>query len=98
VASGKTTSLAPAAGAPFKPSADNKRVIAYSYYGPDNPRYTDGLLDNAKNLETLFPGWNMWIYYDSSSSMARMKEAQALSPHGMVELIDTAPFGVKNRM
>ena len=35
----------------FEPSADNKRVIAYSYYGADNPRYTDGLLENAKNLE-----------------------------------------------
>ena len=40
----------------------------------------------------------MWIYYDSSSSMARMKEAQALSPNNMVELIDTSPYGVKNRM
>ena len=51
----KVTTTAPPASPhtemTFKPSADNKRVIAYSYYGVDNPRYTDGLLENAKNLE-----------------------------------------------
>jgi hypothetical protein len=40
----------------------------------------------------------MWIYYDATSAMTRLKEAQALAPAGMIELINAAPFGVSNRM
>ena len=76
----------------------NLRVVAYSFYGGDSPRYSGGLLDNARLLEKNFPGWHMWIYYDESAPMSRMKEAQALSPKGMIKLVDTAPFNVPNRM
>jgi hypothetical protein len=74
----------------------HKRVVSYGFYGGDSPRYSDGLLFNARALEQVFPGWYMRIYYDSSAAMHRIEEAKAISK--MIEAVDTAGMNVNNRM
>lgn len=39
-----------------------KRVVSYSLYGSDR-RYTDGIVENAKLMPTIYPGWEMRVYY-----------------------------------
>ena len=40
-------------------------VLSFSLYG-ENTRYIDGALANAASYRTVFPGWHMWVYFDSS--------------------------------
>eukprot|EP00940_MAST-03C_sp_MAST-3C-sp2_P000001 g1.t1 len=61
-----------------------KFVISYSFYGGSNARYTDGAVANAKLVKTVYPGWIMRVYHDSSvpsSILQRMRDDG-------VELID----------
>ena len=42
-----------------------KKAIAFSIYG-DNPKYLNGLLRNLKVSNFFYPGWIIYIYYNSS--------------------------------
>ena len=67
-------------------ASPNKKVISYCFYGGDSDRYSGGLLANAKVLETVFPGWHMYIYYDKSAAQDKLKAAAAMSK--MIHTID----------
>jgi len=40
-------------------------VLSYSLYG-ENARYIQGAIENAKLHRTIYPGWLMTVYHDSS--------------------------------
>ena len=46
-------------------STNLKQVLSYSLYGSD-PRYTTGAIENAKLYKSIYPGWTMRVYHDSS--------------------------------
>jgi len=44
-----------------------KKVISFSLYG-NNPIYTIGCIENAKLMQSLFDGWEMWVYHNDTVS------------------------------
>lgn len=40
-------------------------VFSFSLYGPPNPKYYDGLLDNLRLIRTYFAGWGVYVYVGS---------------------------------
>ena len=40
-------------------------ALSFSLYGSET-RYLDGALANAASYRSIFPGWQMWVYFDSS--------------------------------
>ena len=44
---------------------DKRRVIAFSLWG-DNPKYTLGMVENAKLAPVVYPGWEVWVYAGTS--------------------------------
>ena len=50
---------------PFNPLNPAENVIAYSLWG-EAPRYRVPLLENARILAHLFPGWTMRVYHDAA--------------------------------
>jgi hypothetical protein len=45
---------------------NRRRVVSYSLYGGNNPRYTTGAIANANLMPSVYPGWEMHIYHDKS--------------------------------
>ena len=60
------------------------KVISFSLYG-DNPMYTIGCIKNAILKETLFPEWEMWVYYNNTVPEDILFKLKELN----VNLIDT---------
>ena len=60
------------------------KVISFSLYGND-PIYTIGCIKNAQLLNSLFPGWEMWVYYNDTVPIDIINELRDLN----VKLIDT---------
>lgn len=50
---------------PFNPLAPTENVIAYCLWGGDH-RYLVPLLENARMLPHLFPGWTIRLYHDTT--------------------------------
>lgn len=48
-------------------------VIAYSLWG-NNPKYTDGVIENLKLALTIYPEWNVILYVDDTVSVPFLKE------------------------
>ena len=65
-------------------TAMEKRVIAYSFYGGKNPRYTDGAIANVQLAKSFFPGWTVRMYYDQTAPKDILKQLEA----GGAELVD----------
>ena len=63
------------------------KVISFSLYG-DNPMYTIGCIKNAILKETLFPEWEMWVYYNNTVPEDILFKLKELN----VNLIDTNEF------
>jgi len=40
-------------------------AIAFSLWGNDS-RYCDGIIENAKLIQSIYPGWKMFVYADRS--------------------------------
>ena len=62
---------------PFNPHNPAENVIAYGLWG-DAPRYCVPLLENARILPHLFPGWTMRLYHDASVDPAYLSTLTAL--------------------
>jgi len=45
--------------------SDGTKALTFSIFG-DSSRYNDGIVANAKLLESTFPGWTMVVFYNSS--------------------------------
>jgi hypothetical protein len=63
------------------------KVISFSLYG-DNPIYTIGCIKNAILKKTLFPEWEMWVYYNDTVPENILFELKELN----VNLINTNEF------
>jgi hypothetical protein len=50
---------------PFDPSHPGENIIAYCLWGED-PTYQIPLLENARIVGHLFPGWTIRVYHDAS--------------------------------
>lgn len=52
-------------------------VFSFCLYGPENPKYYRGLLENIFLAGTYFPTWKVYVYYgpDVEESMIRHLEA-----------------------
>lgn len=70
------------------------QLVSYSLYGTDS-RYTLGALENAKLVATVYPGWTMRVYYDSTVPLAVVGTFRA-SPH--VDLVDMTGASLANPM
>jgi len=42
-----------------------KKVISFSVYG-DSPKYTIGLLKNLELVQSIYPGWSVYVYYNNT--------------------------------
>jgi hypothetical protein len=60
-----------------KGSKKKKSIVAFSLYG-DNPKYTNGALDNAKLVKTYYPGWTIRFYVLPSLSQEIVRELKEL--------------------
>lgn len=69
------------------------KLVSYSLYGND-PRYLNGAVENVRLLKTIFKGWKMRIYFDSSVPPGLLL---FLVDNG-VELIDMTESKIKNKM
>ena len=58
-------------------------VVSYSLYG-DAPRYTDGALANAELMPSIYPGWEMRVYYDETVPQSVQDN---LNKHAHVRLV-----------
>ena len=64
---------------PFNPGNPAENVIAYGLWG-NEPRYQVPLLENARILPHLFPGWHIRLYHDASVDADYLG---ALAAHGV---------------
>ncbi len=68
--------MPPGAPPPFNPLNPAENVIAYCLWG-NEPRYRVPLLENARILPHLFPGWTIRLYHDASMDAAYLSELKA---------------------
>ncbi|XP_053406061.1 uncharacterized protein LOC128559062 [Mercenaria mercenaria] len=83
---------------PSQPPQEERRgsacVVSYSLFGSDK-RYTDGALENAKLMKTIYPGWTMWVYHDSSVPPLLIHK---LCEQNHVRCIDMTGSKISNKM
>jgi Flp pilus assembly protein TadD len=72
----RLTEVPPTPPAAFNPSDPAGNVIAYSLWG-NEPRYHVPLLENARILQHLFPGWTMRVYHDATVDPAYLEHLRA---------------------
>ena len=72
---------------------ETKNIISFALYG-NGARYTEGAIENALLTKTIYPGWIMRVYYDSSVPIGIISHLRTLD----VELIDMTGQGIANRM
>ena len=98
-----SASAALASPAPLKPlkpragtasPAGERRVLAFSLYNGDVPRYRDGAYANLELWPQKFPGWELWIYYDTTTSEPVLQRLR----DGGAKLINMTDSGLTNAM
>lgn len=52
-------------------------VLSFCLYGPENPRYYPGMLDNIALAERYFPDWKVYVYTGSDVDASMMEKLQA---------------------
>ena len=78
----------PAAG------ARARQGLAFSLYNGDLPRYRDGAYENLDLWPKKFPGWELWIYYDKTTSQPVLQRLR----DGGATMIDMTDSGLSNAM
>lgn len=71
-----------------------RRVIAFSLYNGNLPRYGDGAVVNARLWKQIFPDWEMWVYHDATTPEKVLATLRAAG----VKLIDMRNSGLSNAM
>jgi tetratricopeptide (TPR) repeat protein len=71
---------------PFNPLNPAENVIAYGLWGTD-PRYRVPLLENARIMPHLFPGWSMRVYHDAAVDPDILRElrGRGVALHPMIQ-------------
>jgi hypothetical protein len=74
---------------PFNAEMPEANIIAYSLWG-DQPRYLVPLMENAKVLPHLFPGWTMRVFHDHTVPTGYLTElaSRGVQLRGMVRPAD----------
>lgn len=54
-------------------------VFSFCLYGPENPRYYPGLLDNIALAGRYFPEWKVYVYYGSDVEDSMLRQLEACS-------------------
>ena len=86
----KVAEIPNAAPPPFDPTHKTDNIIAYCLWG-DDQTYQVPLLESARIVAHLFPGWTMRVYHDASVPPAFRNE---LSRHGVQLRLKALPSGV----
>lgn len=68
-------------------------IFSFSLYGPPNPKYYDGLLDNIRLIHTYFPGWGVYVYVGSDVPATFVQTLQA---DPIVRIHETGIVGHRN--
>lgn len=68
-------------------------VISFCLYGPDNPKYYVGLLENIFLAGKYFPDWKIYVYYAPDVTQAMVIQLEACSS---VVLRETGVYGAMN--
>lgn len=68
-------------------------VISFCLYGPENPKYYTGLLENIFLAGKYFPDWKVYVYYGSDITDKMLTHLKALTS---VVLRETGQTGAIN--
>lgn len=52
-------------------------VFSFCLYGPENPRYYPGLLENIELIHKYFPGWVVYVYTGSDVTESMLETLRA---------------------
>jgi hypothetical protein len=69
------------------------RVFSFCLYGPENPLYYEGMIENIRIIQEYFPDWKIFVYV-SPDVTPRMLER--LRTHPQVVLHYTGEYGAIN--
>lgn len=71
-----------------------KKVLSFSLWG-SNPTYTVGALENAKQCQELYPGWECWFYVHTQTVPPSIVAALRSLSH--VTVIDCGRLPINNK-
>lgn len=66
-----------------------KRIISFSVYGND-PKYTMGLLRNIELSQTIYPDWEVYVYYNDTVTPEMLEKYK----HNHVKLFDMTNYNL----
>lgn len=68
-------------------------VFSFCLYGPENPKYHDGLMENLELIHRYFPDWRVFVYVGADITEERIEKIVA---HPQVTLRKTGKLGSLN--
>jgi len=72
-------------------------VISFCLYGPDNPKYYIGLLENIFLIGKYFPDWKVYIYYAPDVTEQMINHLKACSSVVLRETGELGPINMIHR-
>ncbi len=70
-----------------------KKVISFSIYGSD-PKYTTGLLRNLELSDKIYPGWIVYVYYNSTVPDFMIKEYERFNNAELINMENSTMPGM----
>lgn len=52
-------------------------VFSFCLYGPENPKYHDGLIENLQLIQKYFPAWRVFVYVGADITEERISKITA---------------------
>ncbi len=74
---------------------DNMKIFSFCLYGPENPKYYGGMIENIRLISQHFPSWKVFVYCGSDVSDAYK---QQLASHSNVVVRETGKLGEINML
>lgn len=68
-------------------------VFSFCLYGPENPKYHDGLIENLELIRRHFPSWKVFVYVGADITEQRI---QTILSYPQVVLRKTEKLGAAN--
>lgn len=68
-------------------------VFSFCLYGPENPRYHEGLMENLQIIRQYFPNWRVFVYVGADITEERI---QSILSYPQVILRKTEKLGAPN--
>lgn len=70
-----------------------KKVISFSIYG-DSKKYTVGLLRNLEIFETIYSGWEVYVYYNSTVPNEMIEQYKTFKNVNLIDMSDSSIPGM----